>query len=48
MAGYCRMARICSSIQHEDEYPKFLDAEEALKNEIDAQFRILSEFLENR
>lgn len=48
VAGYCRMARICSSIQHEEEYPKFLDAEDALKKEIDAQYRILSEFLENR
>jgi len=47
VAGYCRMARICSSIPHQEEYPKFLDAEESLKKEIDAQYRILSEFLEN-
>lgn len=48
VAGYCRMARICSSIQHEEEYPKFVDAEASLKKEIDAQYRILNEFLENR
>ncbi len=47
VAGYCRMARICSSIQHEDEYPKFLNAEESLKKEMVAQYQILSEFLEN-
>ena len=47
VAGYCCMARICSSIQHEDEYPKFLNAEESLKKEMDAQYQILSEFLEN-
>ncbi len=47
VAGYCHMARICSSIKHEKEYPKFLDAEESLKKEIDAQYQILSEFLEN-
>jgi Zn-finger protein len=47
VAGYCRMARICSSIQHEEEYPKFLDAEESVKKEMDAQYQILSEFLEN-
>jgi len=48
VAGYCRMARICSSIQHEEEYPRFMDAEESLKKEIDAQYRILNEFLGNR
>jgi hypothetical protein len=41
MAGYCRMARICSSIQHKAEYPKFMDAEEALKREMDVQYQIL-------
>lgn len=48
VAGYCRMARICSSIQHEEEYPKFLNAEESLRMEMDAQYRILSDFLENQ
>ncbi len=46
VAGYCRMARICSSIQHDEEYPKFMNAEESLKKEMDAQHQILSEFLE--
>ena len=47
VAGYCRMARICSRIQHEEEYPELLDAQESLKNEIDAQHQILNEFLED-
>lgn len=47
VAGYCRMARMCSSIQHEEEYPIFSDAEESSKKEIDTQYRILTEFLEN-
>ncbi len=47
VAGYCHMARICSSIQHEGEYPRFLDAEEALKKEMDEEFQIFNEFLEN-
>jgi len=47
VAMYCRMARTCSSIQHEEDYPKFADAEESLKKEIDAQYRILTEFLGN-
>ncbi len=47
VAGYCRMARMCSSIQHDEEYPKFLDAEESSKKEIDAQYQILTDFLDN-
>jgi hypothetical protein len=47
VAGYCHMARICSSIQHEDEYPRFSDAEKALKKEMEEEFQILNEFLEN-
>jgi len=46
VAMYCRMARTCSSIQHEEEYPSFMDAEESLKTEMDAQYKILNEFLE--
>jgi hypothetical protein len=48
VAMYCRMARTCSSIQHEEEYPKFVDAEESLKKEMNAQFNILNEFLKIR
>ena len=47
VAMYCRMARTCSNIQHEEEYPKFVDAEESVKKEMDTQYQILSEFLEN-
>jgi hypothetical protein len=48
VAGYCRMARICSNIQHEEELPKFVDAEAALKMEMDAQYEVLNKFMENR
>ncbi len=46
VAGYCRMARMCACIQHEEEYPKFSNAEVSMKKEIDTQHQILSEFLE--
>jgi hypothetical protein len=46
VANYCRMARICSNIPHEGEYPKLLDAETALKNEMDAQYGILTDYLQ--
>ncbi len=45
VAGYCRMARICSSIRHDEQYPSFTDAEEALKIELDAQYQIVNEYL---
>ena len=45
VAHYCRMARICSSIEHEDEVPKFGEAERSIKNEMDAQYEILTAFL---
>ena len=47
VAGYCRMARICSSIPHNEEFPSFKAAEEALKKELEAQFQILNEYLES-
>ncbi|MGB5453376.1 MAG: hypothetical protein WBM71_00685 [Sedimenticolaceae bacterium] len=47
VANYCRMARICSSVEHGGEYPKFADAEESIKDEMDAQYGILSEFLKS-
>jgi hypothetical protein len=46
VAGYCRMARICSSIQHEEDYPKFSDAESSLVQEIEAQYQIINEYLQ--
>jgi len=45
VANYCRMARICSSIEHEGESPKFGAAEGSVKKEMDAQYEILTEFL---
>jgi len=47
VAGYCRMARMCSNIQHDADNPGLSDAEESLNKEIDAQYRILNSFLEN-
>jgi hypothetical protein len=44
-ASYCRMARICSSIQHDIENPSFADAEDAMNQEMNAQFDILNEYL---
>jgi len=46
IANYCQMARTCSAIQHEGEYPKFAGVEEVVKKEVDSQFQILSEYLE--
>jgi len=46
VAMYCQMARTCSAIQHEGEYPKFAGVEEAVKKLVDSQYRILSEYLE--
>ena len=45
VANYCRMARICSSIEHGGEYPELGESEGAIKKEMDAQYGILSEFL---
>jgi hypothetical protein len=44
---YCLMARTCASINHEENYPKFTDTEDLVKNEVDAQYEILSEYLES-
>jgi len=44
---YCRMGRTCASIDHEGDYPKFADTEDLVKKEIDAQYEILSEYLES-
>lgn len=47
VAGYCQMARICSSIRHDEEHPSFAGAEEALKKEVAAQYRIVNQYLES-
>ena len=44
---YCLMARTCASIDHEGNYPKFTDTEDLVKKEVDAQYDILSEYLES-
>lgn len=45
VAKYCLMARICSSVGHEGEYPSFDATDEAVKKETQEQQEILSEFL---
>jgi len=44
---YCIMARTCASIDHEGNYPKFTDTEDLVTKEIDAQYEILSKYLES-
>jgi hypothetical protein len=47
VAMYCRMARTCAGIDHEGDYPTFKKTEVLLKEEVDNQYRIVSEFLIN-
>ena len=47
VAMYCGMARTCASIEHEGQYPNFERSEEMVKQEIQAQYALLSDFLEN-
>ena len=44
---YCLMARTCASINHEGDYPTFETSEEVMKKEVNEQYRIVNEFLEN-
>ena len=44
---YCLMARTCASINHEGDYPTFETSEEMMKREVNEQYRIVNEFLEN-
>ena len=44
---YCLMARTCASINHEGNYPTFETSEEVVKREVNEQYRIVNEFLEN-
>ena len=46
VAAYCQMARTCSAINHDGEYPGFSGVEEAVKKLVDSQYQILSEQLE--
>jgi len=43
----CLMARTCASIDHEGNYPKFTDTEDKIKKEVDAQYKILGEYLKS-
>jgi hypothetical protein len=47
VSTYCIMARTCASIDHEGDYPKFRETEDLVKKEIDAQYEILSKYLDN-
>ncbi|RKZ70109.1 MAG: hypothetical protein DRQ44_01625 [Gammaproteobacteria bacterium] len=44
---YCLMARTCASINHEGDYPTFETSEEVMKKEVNEQYKIVDEFLEN-
>jgi len=41
------IARTCASIDHEGNYPKFTDTEGKVKKEVDAQYKILGEYLKS-
>jgi len=47
VSTYCIMARTCASVDHEGDYPKFTNTEDLVKKEFDAQYEILSEYLES-
>ena len=44
-AMYCCMARTCAGIKHDEEVPQLAQSEEMLTKEIQAQYRLLSDFL---
>jgi len=46
VAMYCQLARHFSAIQEQDGYPKFDGVEEAVRKEVDSQYKILSKYLE--
>jgi hypothetical protein len=45
VAMYCCMARTCAGIKHDDESPALVQAQEMLAKEIQDQYRLLSDFL---
>jgi hypothetical protein len=47
VSTYCIMARTCASVDHEGNYPKFTETEDLVKKEIDAQYEILSKYLDS-
>ena len=44
-AMYCCMARTCAGIKHDEEVPQLTNSQEMLAKEIQDQYRLLSEFL---
>ncbi len=44
---YCMMARTCASINHDGDYPTFDNTEELTKKEVDDQYRIAGEFMQD-
>jgi len=48
VAMYCQLARHFSAIQQQEGYPKFDGVEDAVKNEVDAQYEILGKYLEEK
>jgi hypothetical protein len=44
-AMYCRMARTCASIMHDEDRPDLKNTETALQEEINAQYKITGDFL---
>ena len=47
VSTYCIMARTCASVDHEGNYPKFTETEDLVKKEIDAQYEILSKYMDS-
>jgi hypothetical protein len=44
-AMYCRMARTCAGITHDEEAPQLAHSQEMLAKEIQDQYRLLSDYL---
>jgi len=48
VASHCRMARLCANIEHEEDQPSLANAEAALNKQIQEQFEILGQYLEEK
>jgi hypothetical protein len=47
VAMYCRMARTCAGIKHDQDLPQLSESEQMLTKEIQDQYRLLDEFLQS-
>jgi hypothetical protein len=47
-AMYCRMARTCASIKHDEDVPQLGETERAMRQEIETQYGIVNEFLKEQ